>query len=135
MHEEMPLLEQHRSAIHLAHEHLPTTRPAGLANCMSRAVVARALYCVGDEGILARFCDVLRRGASTGSLEHIVVTLRNHLIELRKYGMNQTVRQRQYALVTRALHAYLQCEPLKILRPANMEVFYLPDEIRSDAVA
>ena len=101
VYEEMPLLEGHRAAIHLAIEHLPTTRPAGLANCMSRAVVARALYCVGDEGILARFCDVLRRGASTGSLEHIVVTLRNHLIELRKYGMNQTVRQRQYALVTR----------------------------------
>ena len=135
VYEEMPLLEQHRAAIHFAHEHLPNTRPAGLANCMSRAVVARAWYCVSDTAVLARFCEVLRRGASTGSLEHIVVTLRNHLIDLRKHGTNQTVRQRQYALVTRALYAYLQCELLTILRPASTDVFFLPDEIQSDAVA
>ena len=32
--------------------------------------------------------------------------LRNQLIELRKYGTTRAVRQRQYALTTRALSAY-----------------------------
>ena len=135
VHEEMPLLEQHREAIHFAHEHLPTTRPAGIANCMSRAVVARGWYCVSNDQVLERFCEVLHNGASSGPREHIVVALRNQLIEIRKYGTTQTVRQRQYALVSRALCAYTQGEPLTILRATNTELFLLPEEVDRDAVA
>ena len=133
--EEMPLLERHRPAIHFAHEHLPPTRQAGLANCMSRAVVARAWYCVSDEHLLARFCEVLRSGASTTSIEHVIVLLRNQLGELRKYGTTREVRQRQYALTTRALAAYLRVEPLSVLRAANADLFLLPEEINCAAVA
>ncbi len=135
VYEEMPLLDQHRAAIHFAHEHLPNSRPAGLVNCMSRAVVARAWYSSRDLSALARFCEVLRRGVSRGPLEEIIVTLRNHMMELHKHGSNHVVRQRQYGLVTRALAAYLDHEPLTILRAAGSDLFLLPEETEGIAVA
>ena len=133
--EEAPLLEKHRDAVHFVHEQLPVTRPAGIANCMSRAAVARAWYCTSDDRVLERFCEVLRSGASNGPLEHIVVTLRNQLIELRRYGVTREVRQRQYSLVSRALSAYTRGELLTILRPTNCELFLLPEEVDHSAVA
>lgn len=135
VYEEMPLLERHRAAIHFAHENLPNTRPAGLANCASRAVVARAWYCVSEKRLLTRFCEVLRSGASTASVEHVVVLLRNQLAELRKFGTTHAVRQRQYALTTRALAAYLRVESLSVLRAANADLFLLPEEVDREAVA
>ena len=133
--EEMRLLEQYREAILFAHEHLPVTRPAGIANSISRAVLARGWYCISEDRVLERFCEVLRRGTSSGPLEHIVVLLRNQLIELRKHGTTQEVRQRQYALTSRALCAYSQGEPLTSLRATNVELFLLPEEVDRDAVA
>lgn len=135
IHEEMPLLERHREAIHFAHEHLPNTRPAGLANCMSRAVVARAWYCVTDDRVMSRFCEVLRRGASRSPQEGIVVTLRDQLMELRRYRTTQAIRQRQYALTTRALSAYVRHESLTVLRPANFDLFLLPEEANRESAA
>jgi hypothetical protein len=133
VYEEMPFLEQHREAIHFAHEHLPVTRPAGIANCMTRAAVARAWYCISNDHLLERFCEVLRNGASSGPREHVVVALRNQLLELGKLGKTQAVRQRQYALTTRALCAYNHDESLNVLRAANADLFLLPEEV--DAVA
>ncbi len=135
LHEEMPLLEQHREAIRFVHEQLPVTRPAGIVNCMSRAVVARAWYCVSDDRVLERFCEVLHSGASSGPREHVVVALRNQLIELRRYGITREVRQRQYALVSRALSAYTRAESLTILRATSFELFLLPEEVDRSAVA
>lgn len=135
VYEEMPLLEQHRLAIRFAHEHLPNTRPAGIANCMSRAVVARGWYCVSDDHLIKRFCEVLRNGASSGPREHVVVALRNQLIQTRTYGTTRAVQQRQYGLASRALCAYVQGEPLSVLRATNTELFLLPEEVKRDAVA
>jgi hypothetical protein len=84
---------------------------------------------------LERFCEVLRSGASSGEREHIVVLLRNQLIELHKFGTTQAVRQRQYALTTRALSAYIHGERLTILRATNLDLFLLPEEVDRDAVA
>lgn len=134
VYEEMPLLERHREAIHFVHEHLPATRPAGIANCMTRGAVARAWYCISDDHLLERFCEVLRNGASSGEREHIVVQLRNQLIELRNNSITQAVRQRQYALTTRALSGYVHGETLNILRPTNCDLFLLPEEVDRVAV-
>jgi len=135
VHEEMELLDKHRSAVRFAHEHLPVTRPAGIANGMTRAVVARAWYCVSDDWVLARFCEVLRSSISAGEQERPIVLLRDQLIELRNQGATRKARQRQYALTSRALLAYLQGEHLSILRAPTYDLFLLPEETSCEAVA
>jgi hypothetical protein len=135
LHEEMELLESHRSALHFAHENIPGKKPAGIANCMIRAVVARAWYCVTDHHPLSRFCEVLRTGVSLGENEQVIVMLRNQLIDLRSYGTKRSARQRQYALTSRALLAYLQGEDITVLRASASELFILPEEISREAVA
>jgi hypothetical protein len=135
LHEEMELLELHRSALLFAHENIPGKKPAGIANCMIRAVVARAWYCMTDHHLLCRFCEVLRTGVSLGESEQVIVLLRNQLIDLRRNGTTRTVRQRQYALTSRALLAFLQGEEIAVLRASASELFILPEEISCEAVA
>lgn len=131
--EEILLLEKHREAVRFAHEHLPMTRPAGIANGMTRAVVARAWYCTTDDILLRRFCEVLRHGVAGGDREGVIVRLRDQLIGLRSQRATETGRQRQYALTSRALVAYIEGQPLMILRPAPTELFLLPDGAESPA--
>jgi hypothetical protein len=84
VHEEMELLDKHRAAIRFAHEQLPSTRPAGIANSMTRAAVARAWYCVTNERVLMRFCEVLRSRMPGAENERVIVLLRDQLVGLRK---------------------------------------------------
>ena len=133
--EEMDLFEKHSDAVRFAHEHLPATRPAGLSNATIRAVIARARYCFADPLVLERFCEVLRTGASAHDGEHLIVLLRNHLLELRKDGTTLWGRQRQYGLVSRALLAYCRYESLTILRAATFELFLLPEEVPAEFAA
>lgn len=128
LHEEMELLEMHRTAVHFAHEHLPATRPAGIANSMTRAVLARGWYCVPNDWILTRFCEVLRTGMSSAKREHPVTLLRNQLVELGRHGATRRARQRQYGMTSRALSAYVNNEPLRVLRVPAYELFLLPEE-------
>jgi len=131
LHEEMELLETHRPAVLFAHEQLPGTRPAGIANSMTRAVVARAWYCEPDTALLTRFCEVLRTGMSSAEQERPVVLLRNQLVELRRRGTTRNIRQRQYGLTSRALSAYVNKEPLSVLRVPAYELFLLPEEVEA----
>ena len=133
VHEEMELLAKHRVAVHFAHEHLAVTRPAGVANSMTRAVVARAWYCVTLEVFLARFCEVLRTGIPACDSEHVIVLLRDQLTAIRNQRTTSAARQRQYALTSRALSAYLRSESLSILRASTYELFPLPEEVDSAA--
>jgi len=133
VHEEMELLQEHRAAIHFAHEALPPCRTAGVANCMTRAVVARAWYGVADSWALTRFAEVLRTGTSSGEQEHPIVLLRNQLLDIRRQGATRAARLRQYALTSRGLLAYLRSEPLTVLRAPSYELFLLPEEIEAAA--
>lgn len=128
VHEEMQLLDRHRAAVHFAHEQLPLTRPAGIANSMTRAVIARAWYCVSDKTLLSRFCEVLRNGMPGDDTERVIVLLRDQLVGLRNQRTTTAVRQRQYALTSRALVAYVQGESLSLLRPPSYDLFPLPEE-------
>lgn len=130
--EEMDLFEVHRDAVRFTHEYLPMTRPAGISNAMTRAVIARAYYCTTHTQQLGRFCEVLRTGASAHDGEHVIVLLRNHLLDIRRQGATHSARQRQYGLVARALVAYLQREPVAILRAASSELFLLPEEVSTE---
>lgn len=131
--EEMDLLEQHREAIHSTYELLPGRRPAGIANCMVRSVLARAWYCMTDDMLLGRFCEVLRTGVSGPERERPIVLLRNQLLDLRRQPTTREVRQRQYALTSRALVAYLDEEPLTLLRAPATELFVMPGEAGQEA--
>jgi hypothetical protein len=133
IHEEMELLEKHRAAVQFAHQHLAVARPAGIANSMTRAVVARAWYCVTLDVFLTRFCEVLRTGIPACDAEHVVVLLRDQLTGLRNQRTTSAARQRQYALTSRALSAYLRSESLSILRAPTFELFPLPEEVDSAA--
>lgn len=133
VHEEMELLSKHRAAVHFAHEHLPVTRPAGIANGMTRGVVARAWYCVTNHMFLMRFCEVLRSGMAGNHREHVIVLLRDQLIGLRNHRTTSAARLRQYALTSRALSAYLRGESLSVLRTPTYELFLLPEEVESAA--
>lgn len=128
LHEEMELLSQHRDAVRFAHEHLLSTRPAGLALATTRAVVARASYCVPRDPLLTRFCEVVRNGVSLTQRDQPIVLLRTQLLDLGRRGSTRPIRCRQYALTSRALLAYVQGEVLTVLRPAAHEVFLLPGE-------
>jgi hypothetical protein len=133
--EEIALFEMHRDAVRFTHEHLPATRPAGISNAMTRAAIARAYYCTTEYRLLERFCEVLRTGASAHDGEHLIVLLRNHLLDLRRQGTTQWGRQRQYGLVSRALTAYLRHESLTVLRAATAEMFLLPEEVPAHLMA
>ena len=133
VHEEMELLEKHRTAVRFAHEYLPNCRTAGIVNCMTRAVVARAWYCVSEHWLLSRFCEVFRTGLSSGERERPIVLLRNQLIEIRRHKATRETRQRQYALTSRALLAYVDDEMLNVLRAPSYELFLLPDEVEAAA--
>jgi hypothetical protein len=130
--EEMALLELHRQAVLFAMENLSRKRTAGLVNCMTRAVIARAWYCA-DESHLCRFCEVLTTGFAAGEQENTIVILRNHLLDLRQNFTSHTVRQRQYGLTSRALSAYLQSELLLHLRMPSTDLFILPEEVHENA--
>ncbi len=127
-HEEMELLQQHREPVLFAHDNLGNTRLAGIANSITRAVVARAWYCVNETYTLSHFCEVLRSGVTSTDRDPIVVMLRDQLVELHKRGTTRSVRQKQYALTTRALAAYLLDQPLTVLRPSTYELFLIPEE-------
>lgn len=126
--EQMELLQRHRDAIRFAHEHLAVTRPAGIANAMTRAVVCRAWYCMDDLEPLSRFCEVLRTGVSASPIDSVVILLRNQLMDLRKHGGTRATRHRQYAMTSRALAAYIDNQPLTVLRLPTYELFLLPEE-------
>jgi hypothetical protein len=128
--EEMRLLEKYRQPIQFAHEHLSVSRPAGIANAMTRAVLARAWFCVTDHRILAKFCETLRTNLMTTDFDRPVALLRDQLVELRKHGNTKPIRQRQYALASRALAAYIDNQPLMILRATSYELFLLPEEVQ-----
>lgn len=133
LHEEMELLAKHRAAVRFAHEHLPVTRPAGIANGMTRAVIARAWYCVTNHMLLMRFCEALRSGMVVNDYEGIIVLLRDQLIALRNRKTTSQARQRQYALTSRALLAYVRGESLSVLRASACELFLLPEEVETAA--
>jgi hypothetical protein len=70
---------------------------------------------------------------SAGDAERPIVLLRNQLLELRQQPCTRATRQRQYALTSRALSAYLKGDELVVLRPTTWELFILPEEMQAAA--
>lgn len=127
--EEMELLAKHRTAVQFAHEHLACTRPAGIANAMTRAALARAWYSAEEPNVLVRFCEVLRTSMTVYQIDRVVVLLREQLLEIRRRRITKRDRQRQYALTSRAIAAYMDGQVLTVLRPVCGEIFLLPEEV------
>ncbi len=107
-------------------------RSKRIATAAMRGALARAFYCVRKQvGGLERieaFCDKAARGVGIGDDETYIVSLRQ---QLQGAMENRTLRMpclNQYRLISRALKAYLDGEPLKRLQCPSVELFPLPHE-------
>lgn len=127
--EEGDLLRRHWDAICFALEALPSARFRGVANAVTRAVLARAWYSV-DTGRLRRFADVLRAGIGSEESDAPITLLLKYLIALSGSGKRGSAEHREcYAKTQRALLAYLNGENLRYLKATTTELFPLPTEV------
>jgi len=130
--EEAEQFSRHRDAIEFAVHHCSVSTTAGLATAQIRAVVARAYYS-SDHAMLAHFCDVLRTGVPSDDCDHVVLALRDYLIQTHRVGKGEAVRRLRYAKTEWALAAYLDGKLPKRLRGAEAELFPIPEEIKRSA--
>lgn len=117
----------HRQALEFAVEHFGHAPARGLATAQIRAVIGRAYYSV-DHNRLAHFCDVLRSGMSTDEVDHVVIILRDFLIDSYRSGRGEAARRLRYAKTEYALHAFLEERTPKRLCGSDLELFPLPEE-------
>lgn len=126
--EEAEQLSRHRSALDFAMEHFGRAPARGVATSETRAVIARAFY-AGDHFRLIHFCDVLRSGLSTDESDHIVVALRNFLIQPRRAEKGDAFRRVRYGKTEWALASFLDDRTPKRLCGSDFELFPLPEEL------
>lgn len=133
-HEASRYLEFHDAAVRFAMKHLPMNAPKGLSNAQTRAVIARAWYSV-DHDVLAEFCRLLMTGIIAPSASAAtLVGLREYLMTTKRRRSRSEESQR-YGMMQRALVAFLNNEPLKLLKPTMKEHFPIsePDQMRETA--
>jgi len=132
--EEAEQISRHRQALEFALEHFGRANVAGLATAEVRAVVARAYYSA-DHDRLIHFCRVLRSGMGTTGADHVVLLLRNFLLQCHRSGNGQATRSVRYAKTEWALTAFLDGRDVKRLCCSTYELFPLPEEIDDAATA
>jgi len=115
----------HKVAIDFALANLASDHSRGVANSVTRGVIARAYYST-DRDKLVHFCDVLRTGLS-GEADQAIILLRDYLGKCsRSRKANFLIEQ--YGKTERALLAYLRGERPAKLYAAAFELFPLPGE-------
>ena len=129
--EEAEHLARHRSALDFAVEHFARAPAQGVATSEVRAVIARAFYS-GNHGRLIHFCDVLRSGLSTGESDHIIVALRDFLVQPRRADKGEASRRMRYAKTEWALASFLDGRMPKRLCASDFELFPLPEEVEKE---
>lgn len=132
--EEAIVWRRHRQAVEFAHEILPKSRFRGVANAVTRGVLARAFYS-GNHAKLRHFADVLQSGVASGESDESVVTLFKFLIESSQGRRGRPETRERYAKTERALFAYLAGERLGRLHAVTTELFPLPDEQTGNTAA
>ncbi len=132
--EEAIVWRRHRQAVEFAHQILPNSRFRGVANAITRGVLARAFYS-GNHAKLRHFADVLQSGVSTGEADESVVTLFRFLIEASQGRRGRPEARERYAKTERALFAYLAGERLGRLHAVTTELFPLPEEQSENSAA
>lgn len=126
--EEIEYLMKHRDAIDFAVSCFGLRVRQGIYVAHVMAVVARASYSA-DHHKLHRFGRVLQTGVVDDINENTACVLRNSVL-LPSVGGNLPAKIEIYRKVERALHAFLNDEVLKIIRPIaeGEELFLLPEE-------
>jgi len=132
--EEAEQLGRHRHALEFAIEHFGRAATRGLATAEIRAVIARAYYSA-DHARLAHFCHVLRSGVCAEQTDHIVVALRDFLVQSHHASKTEAARCVRYAKTEWALTAFLDDKQPKRLCRSDYELFPLPEEIRARSTA
>ena len=125
--EESEQLTRHRDALDFAMEHFGRAPTRGLATSEIRAVIARAYY-TGDHVRLIHFCDILRSGLSTGKSDHIIVALRDFLVQPRRAEKGDAFRRIRYAKTEWVLDSFLNGRTPRRLCSSDCELFPLPEE-------
>lgn len=126
--EERELLGHHLDAVRFAMRCLPKSSYRGVANGITRAVLARAWYS-SDRGRLRHFADVLQTGIPQGENDQPILMLIQFLTKTagRRSGAG---RRECYQKTERALGAFLSGERMTRLHAATEELFPLPEEKR-----
>jgi hypothetical protein len=125
--EEARLLAEHRKAIQFAHEILPAARFRGIANAVTRSVLARASYSAPAD-MLRHFADVLQSGIASGPHHQPISLLFKFLIESMQGRRGRPEVRERYGKTQRALSAFLEGENLGRLYATTTELFPLPCE-------
>ena len=126
--QEAELLAKHLGAVCFAMKHLTMTeRARGVATAVTRAVIARAWYCIDHEK-LVHFCKVLKTGLASGPEDEPIILLRDYLVQNEKGRNALAVVRECYGKTQRALKAYLLAEPLTKLYAVVTELFPIPEE-------
>jgi hypothetical protein len=116
---------KHKGAIDFALGNLASDHSRGVANSVTRGVLARAFYST-DRDKLTHFCDVLKTGLS-GEADQPIILLRDYLGKCPR-SRKANILAEQYAKTERALLAYLRGERLSKLYAGTFELFPLPGE-------
>jgi hypothetical protein len=98
-----------------------------LAPSYLRGAAARAWYHTTPERI-ARFFSILFDREAAGPGDSAVMRIRAHLIDCGGRGQPRTF-QAGYQKVQRGIRAFLDGEPLQILRPCREDLFPLPPSL------
>jgi hypothetical protein len=124
--EEAELLAIHREAIAFALNILPAGRFRGVANAVTRGVMARAFYSASRDK-LRHFADVLRSGIASSEDDQPITLLFKFLIDTDSGRYGRPEFRERYGKTSRALSAYLRGERIGRLYSATSELFPLPD--------
>jgi hypothetical protein len=128
--EEGEIWRVHAKAVAFAQEILPAARFRGVANAVTRGVLARAFYSV-DHAKLRHFADVLQSALPSGEKDEPIMLLVKFLIEASHGLRGRPESRERYAKTERALWAYLTGERLSRLYAATNELFPLPGELEA----
>jgi hypothetical protein len=115
----------HKAAINFALANLANDHSRGVANAVTRGVVARAYYST-DKDKLVQFCEVLKTGLGGHGVQPVIL-LRDYLAKCPRSRKAQFLAE-QYAKIERALLAYLRGERITKLYAPTFELFPLPGE-------
>lgn len=129
--EELDYLLQHRDAISFSVSCFSasgTVARRGIVVAPVLAVVARAYYTENHDA-LRRFARVLQTGMVNDTSENAAVAMRNALLAaVGTTASTEAIKMDTFRRTERALRAFLDGEALKIIRPADEELFPLPSE-------
>lgn len=116
----------HIDAVNFVIDNFHRWRIRSITQTSIGAAVMRAWHYYDNTDKLARFCEVLRDGVSTGPEESAAIRLRDFLLRGREKGVRRN--RRQLALKAQAaIRAFMRGQSLQYLHEPQHQLFPLPE--------